>query len=781
MQLFTLSLGLTFSLWLLTRTAAATLQNERFYSSTDSFDVDPVMVAYFHYAFLFFFLVTMIGMTVCFILCPIFLWISRTIGYCLLGTYLPGFKLELLNEMSVREKKTDFIVGAPLPDCQVIVYRRLNDDYVTAVGQGFFVRDGEIVTAQHNVETAGEYYVAKGHTELKFKVTGDRELEGPQIDLVVLQVPKGVMQKMHASPAKLQSRVLNNQGITIHAGGLRDDDTVLSSNGTIAAMSGREGVLTCGHTADTLPGFSGAPIFLGRKVVAIHMTSIPSKVNSGSWIWPALGDYFHPVLSRRETAAFSSSTSRKSSDIDQFMEYDEDVYIRSRSGQLRKMKAEDFFEYAEPTFLRSYEENQELLEQGASWAEVSKWADEDQLAQRETNKTPVSDTDSDDSDSTSSFVSTKSSSSSYASCRPEPLARRENLDPIPLPTENLRPQAVLDAVTEYAIILRRYNELKVMIDILNHASNHSLALRDQQSNFQLSSDIDVLRRELENASAVLKESNLKLSHIMQKSADDAQVARNWQRYRHSHADVRPPVSQQTQDLLAAARMEIDAASQRLQAIPERPRQEPFAVRESVEADAVISRYLPGFFNRGAHPAGPSVSKPSNQTIQAFLPEKDVNPQGNKLSSAQPNGSDKAPPPTPDDSLLLPPPLKDSSPPTTPIRSTTVAPTTPSTAAKSSPKRRRRSRNSSRRRKTTSNPQNPSTPQPSAPHSASTRESLVPPGVDATLQIEKLSLAQRKSLMKDLLRDPDAYLLVGPGENSPSSPPSSPSEVSSPPL
>lgn len=529
----------------------------------------------------------------------------------------------------VVEHRANFHYINALPKCQVILYHREKDtNKLHAVGQAFFtaanvVGYDNLLTAEHCLVQPGEYWIGKGDKSPKIKVMGTVSVDGPQNDLVLLQVAKGTINKFGSAVAALSSRCLNGASVQVTAGGLRNDGKILASTGVVRALTGKEGCLACVHSASTEAGFSGAPIFSGRAVVGIHLTTVPGKINAGCWVWPALGsiwEYKAPVLSSE-----SDTTISQLEDFDEFYADEDYVFIRGKNGQFRKMTADNFYDQVQ---VKLIEKNAHRMVQNME----TYWDDVGSELEDEARQPSVH--------SISRSTSLQSLHSDYSYATPEAK--------IPLPIENLEPENVALATTIYGKIMETVAEFRASIDLLKKTGSLALAERDEAKAQHIAGDVFMMDQFSQNVSENLVELNDTVSRILQKSATDDTESKKWARKR-KNANL--PATAATINYVHYVDNLIGEQLALLREITLRPRHEDSipeleVATESKESEAMLSQYLPGYQSfsgttRQAGLVGPQKATKSDldSSYQNPIEQSTEQHDNGKLSKTEPsNGS-----------------------------------------------------------------------------------------------------------------------------------------------
>lgn len=453
------------------------------------------------------------------------------------------------------EHKPQYIYVSELPKCQVILARvqgsAMSKTYVM-VGQAFFTAFNaggfdELATAAHCLQIGETYAISKDGKQFEEVISWEVPRDSPVKDVAVFKVRKGVGTRLAAAPAGFHFRCANGETVTVAAAGLRDTGKILQSLGKISSMPRNEGTLICSHTCDTEPGFSGAPIFCGNKVVAIHTTGVSrSTTNAGLWAWPVFGTTVRPLM--QQESSEDGFGWAKTEDFTT-MQTGDKLYVRTASGN---NYAFDFTAEVEAKLkvaneqmrLRNYSYTAPVLK-GRSWAEEQP-----------------------DIDYNEQIVWEK--------------LDHVNQTKLDRPRHNLEPGNVQTGMQAYSRMLQAKDEARLLLETLNRTGNLNLARRDRNASMQLSSDVLFLQRFVENINVSTTRASELFEEIVAKSAEDEAESIRWARYRHKHTRPTPQVALQNHVAHWAGVIAHELAV--LEEIPKRPMQRVDAVETPEDSE-----------------------------------------------------------------------------------------------------------------------------------------------------------------------------------------------------
>jgi len=120
--------------------------------------------------------------------------------------------------------------------------------------------------------------------------------EPRHLDIVFLELPERIRQKLGALPARPAQRVHSSQNVEVV--GLVDKAPAFSNG----ALGDRHTVpYQALHFSSTCPGWSGAPVLTqGAQVIGVHLGALPSKGANRMLVLP---DLIKSFISRKETTA----------------------------------------------------------------------------------------------------------------------------------------------------------------------------------------------------------------------------------------------------------------------------------------------------------------------------------------------------------------------------------------------------------------------------------------------------------------------------------------------
>nr|UGO57193.1 MAG: hypothetical protein 2 [Riboviria sp.] len=196
------------------------------------------------------------------------------------------------------------------------------------VGEAFRVPEG-ILTAKHNLIGADRVFLSAGGKEVEVKD------EPKELDQDVVLIPYANLAALELGMAKLVKVSVRQQ--------------VMVNNGTHVTWGEVHPATAVGYvnyTGSTLPGFSGAPYYIGKRVVGMHTGA--GVLNMGYD-----GAFLHAILtkSRKESEGFSTDAQelyREMAERGQDLEYkvmSNDFYT-VRVGGVYKVYSEEEFDEA---------------------------------------------------------------------------------------------------------------------------------------------------------------------------------------------------------------------------------------------------------------------------------------------------------------------------------------------------------------------------------------------------------------------------------------------------
>lgn len=339
----------------------------------------------------------------------------------------------------------------------------------------------------------------------------------------------------------------------------------------------------CSHTCNTEPGFSGAPIFSGNRVVGIHLATITSKINSGAWTWPLFGEPVPSAKTMLRTESSDDADSLQSEEVEA-IETEDHTYVRTSSGENR-----------------TFENNEVVSKMMRKW-KADRDLDPKYFEDSPSNWTSANQKDLDwevqlDFETKLKELSETIKELRKQQLRPQPAprkpvskpiyldeqfdcveesVRKEALLPIPRPAENLETVNVRTAIAANAQILQNVDDAKRVLETLNRTANLNLATRVQVGNdtarhasFQLAADITALKQFVEGASNDLLEAAENFELVVLKSDSDFNTQVRWGRYRNKHRESMPPASQATQQQIAIWARDVQRDLDVLRNIPKR--------------------------------------------------------------------------------------------------------------------------------------------------------------------------------------------------------------------
>ncbi|APG75656.1 hypothetical protein [Beihai sobemo-like virus 15] len=242
-------------------------------------------------------------------------------------------------QQSPQPESNDYFTKCKLPKEQVILWRTCckSDDpakppLTTHVGQAFFIAKDTLLTTAHSIKPGEKYVISKSQIGRAFPVLSVQYPTGPAKDVIYLKVENRAFTQLEASVAKIASEYLPGDTVSVCGGGLEpqeSSDRALQSIGNLEPWEGAAGILISAHNCNTLKGFSGAPIFCGNKVVAMHNQTQTDMFNIATNLWPVLGTKCQ-ISPQFESSEMDANFFRH--DDTRILEYDDMVYV-SKAGR----------------------------------------------------------------------------------------------------------------------------------------------------------------------------------------------------------------------------------------------------------------------------------------------------------------------------------------------------------------------------------------------------------------------------------------------------------------
>jgi hypothetical protein len=377
-----------------------------------------------------------------------------------------------------------------------------------------------------------------------------------------------------AAPARFTDTVVSKTPCKVSAGGLRESGATLTSHGRITPVSGKGGIFLALHNANTTHGFSGAPIFAGNKIVAMHNCTVPGRINSGIWTWPLFGNLTpHSEISGESVNGLQAKLKARgesrnkgravegSSTITEMIA--DDFYLFDRMKDFEDDDADPWdegdYRGEDSRFDRIVEDAEDEWENaygksGDKWVNYyddkelltkarDEWYDEYEQDEKQTRADQYEE-DYEDKYAKYDDVEDKYDRYDDMADRYQDDYEYENRarkifddfgvdgESRPRPHENLQAAYVRIAIREYSRVVELANELRLMYDVLARTANLLLAKRDYEKSLALSVELDYLRRRLEDLPAIMEKACSDFEDVVVKSQDDNAQSTNWARKRH---------------------------------------------------------------------------------------------------------------------------------------------------------------------------------------------------------------------------------------------------------